>query len=184
MWSTHDLISRAAHTILSPWAPSNGGLGFSCAPDIHLTPSHVSRTYGPCGKNYFCCHQNWLSRMWPPLVWRCQTEVSGFLGLRAPDRQCLGFKCGKHQREGYWISSQFLSCLCSSLLLQAANRLHPTGVLVEEHKRAKSANPLNMTVRQPSVLNSVTFCCCSLQIVSVSGLGGSVYTKPLLQQVI
>lgn len=120
----------------------------------------------------------------PPWFEGARQRVSGFLGLRAPDRQCLGFKCGKHQTEDYWISSQFLSCLCSSLLLQAANRLHPTWVLVEEHKRAKSANPLNMTVRQPSVLNSVTFCCCSLQIVSVSGLGGSVYTKPPLQQVI
>lgn len=77
----------------------------------------------------------------------------GFLGfLIQGHRLCLSFKFAMHQTEDYWISSQFLSCLCSPPLLQAANCLHPTWVLVEEHKRAKSANPLNMTVRQLSVL--------------------------------
>lgn len=115
------------------------------------------------------CSQPCLSHLWSlwkkllllpsePGVW-----LMASLGLKALDRGfrgflvqghrlCLGFKFGMHQTEDYWISSQPLSCLCSPPLLQAANCLHPTWVLVEEHKRAKSANPLNMTVRQLSVL--------------------------------
>lgn len=133
------------------------------------------------GKSDFC-FQKWLSCSWPPLVWRHQTK--GFWGswFEGTDRQCLGLKFG-NQTEDYWLSSQFLFCLCSSPLLQAANHLHPTWILVEEHKRAKSANTLNMTVRHLSVLNSLTFCCCSLQIISVSCLGESVYRKSPLQQI-